>query len=67
MEFEANKSKLSLGNYMGYLLMFSVFTTILYFIISKKFLESWTYFNTIKISIVLVLTGKVIKYWLGKK
>ena len=63
-----NESKTKFGNYLGYILMFFAFTFIFFLILSilKKLPASWTYFHVFAISLLLVLTGKTIKFWLDK-
>jgi len=58
----------NLGRYIGYILMFFIFTTILYFLLTilEKLPASWNYFNILLIVLMIVFIGKIIKYWLNK-
>ncbi|MEK6855101.1 MAG: hypothetical protein AABX73_02680 [Nanoarchaeota archaeon] len=51
---------------IGYVIMYFIFTTILYFIL--RFLErippGWSYFHVMGISILVVLIGRTIKIFL---
>ena len=65
MKFE---KKQKTGKIIGYVLMYFVFTTILYFIllILDKLPIFRNYFNVILLTFTLVIIGRGIKYWLGK-
>lgn len=54
------------GENLGYLLMFLVFSIVLYFVLSyfKKIPESWSYFHILFISVFIILIGKGIRLWL---
>lgn len=68
MRSQEKHSDVTLGEYVGYLSMFFIFATILYFIliILGKLPESRDYFDVLLIVLFLVLIGKGIKYWLSK-
>jgi len=68
MEFEKKNSKQNIGKIIGYFLMFFIFTTILYFILSLlgKLPKFGGYFSVILLTTTLVLIGRGIKYWLSK-
>jgi len=63
MIFEQNRSIERLGERLGYLFSYFLFTTILFFILVllKKIPESWSYLYVMGITILIVLTGIVIK------
>tara|TARA_B100000315_G_C14536651_1_gene568798 strand:+ start:976 stop:1185 length:210 start_codon:yes stop_codon:yes gene_type:complete len=62
-ELEYNKVKI-----IGYVLMFFVFTTILYFILLflDKLPKFGGYFSVILLTFILVFIGRSIKYWLSR-
>ena len=66
MIFEQNKSIESLGEKLGFIFSYFLFTTILYLILSllKKIPESWSYIYVMGITILIALTGIVIKRFL---
>jgi len=66
MIFEENKAIENLGEKLGYVFSYFIFTTILFFILIllKKIPESWSYFHIMGITILIVLTGTVIKKFL---
>jgi|TARA_B100002003_G_scaffold247928_1_gene280488 hypothetical protein len=66
MIFEQNKSIEKLGIVLGYTFSYLLFTTILFLILTlvKKIPESWTYFNIMSITIVVALTGIILKRFL---
>lgn len=57
--------KFGSGKLFGYFLMFFIFTTILYFVLTflDKTPQSWDYFTFIGITAGLVFLGKSIRYW----
>ena len=56
-----------IGEKTGFFFMFVIFTTILYFILKilNKIPDSWSYFNVLIITILIVLFGMFIKKMLG--
>lgn len=63
MTFEQNKSIKKLGEILGYIFSYFLFTTILFFILVllKKIPETWNYFHVMGITILIVLIGAIIK------
>ena len=61
-------SRQNIGKIIGYVLMYFVFTTILYFIllILDKLPIFRNYFNVILLTLIIVLMGRGIKYWLSR-
>jgi len=68
MKSEEKYLKQSIGKIIGYVLMFFVFTTILYFILSifEKLPKFGGYFSVVLLTLALVFIGRGIKYWLSK-
>lgn len=67
MIFEQNKSITKLGERVGYIFAYFVFTTILFFILGilNKIPVTWSYFHIMAVAFIIALTGIVIK-WLLK-
>jgi hypothetical protein len=51
---------------LGYVLMYFIFTTILFFILVllKKLPDTWTYFHVITVTLTIILVGKLIRWFL---
>jgi len=51
------------GKVIGYIIMYFVFTTILYFVFVflKKLPENWNYFHIILVTIFITLLGSLLK------
>ena len=66
MIFEQNKAIEKLGEILGYIFSYFLFTTILFFILMlfKKIPESLSYFHVMGITILIALTGAIIKKFL---
>jgi len=66
MIFEQNKSIEKLGEKLGYVFSYFLFTTVLFFILMlvKKIPESWSYIHIMGIVILIALTGTIIKRFL---
>jgi len=66
MIFEQNKSLEKLGEKLGYIFSYFLFTTILFFILMllKKIPQSWSYFHVMGITILIALIGIIIKRFL---
>jgi len=54
------------GRITGFIFMYFLFTTIFYFILklTDKFPTNWGYIHIIFITLLLILTGRLIKRWL---
>jgi len=52
-----------IGIWVGYVIMYFIFTTILFFILKllHKIPENWNYFHVILITLTIVLLGTLIK------
>ena len=63
MIFEENKIIEKLGEKLGYIFSYFLFTTILFFILTllKKIPESWSYIHIMVITVVIALGGTMIK------
>ena len=68
MRFSEKNSKKRIGKFIGYLALFLIFTTILYFILSffEKLPKSGGYFFVLFLTISILVVGRCIKYWLSK-
>ena len=66
MIFEENKTFEKLGEKLGYIFSYFLFTTILFFILGvlKKIPESWSYIHVMGIVILIALVGVIIKRFL---
>ena len=66
MIFEENKTIEILGEKLGYIFSYFLFTTILFFILMvlKKIPESWSYIHVMGIVALIVLVSTVIKRFL---
>ncbi len=62
MKFDNESSKKS-GEYIGYILMYLVFTTILYLILRfiDKLPNGWNFLHVTSITLLIILVGKSIK------
>ena len=62
MNFET-KNKQSIGKKIGYVFMYFVFTTILYFILTflNKIPQSWNYIHILNLTLFIVLLGTFLK------
>ena len=63
MIFEENKTIEKIGEKLGYVFSYFLFTTILFFILIllKKVPESWSYLYVMGITILIALVGIAIK------
>ena len=52
-----------IGKWTGYVIMYFIFTTILFFILKllHRIPENWNYFHVVLITIMIVLLGTLIK------
>ena len=68
MIFENKTEVERIGKVIGYIIMYFIFTTILYFILKilDKLPGTWDYFHIMAITITIALTGILIKRWLGQ-
>jgi len=66
MIFEENKTIENLGEKLGYIFGYFLFTTILFFILGvlKKIPESWSYIHVMGIVTLIVLVSTIIKRFL---
>jgi len=66
MIFEQNKPIEKFGQRTGYMFSYFLFTTILFFILTLlgKVPESWSYFHVMGITILIVIIGFVIRWFL---
>lgn len=51
------------GERVGYIVMYFIFTTFLYFILSflNKLPENWGYFHVVLLTITIILVGTLLK------
>ena len=63
MIFEENRTIEKLGEKLGYIFSYFLFTTILFLILIllKKIPESWSYFHVMGITILIATSGIVIR------
>ena len=63
MILEENNTIEKVGEKLGYVFSYFLFTTILFFILLllKKLPESWFYIHVMGIVILIVITGTIIK------
>lgn len=61
--FIRKMEKQKIGRNIGYIVMYFVFTTILYFVLRflGKLPEIWDYFTILFLTLILVIIGKLIK------
>lgn len=61
MKFEKKSNKIV--QWCGYIAMYFIFTTVLYFLLKflNKLPETWGYIHVIVITLFMVLLGKLIK------
>lgn len=69
MQFEEDKRYQKLGEKIGFIFGYFLFTTMLFFILllSKKLPSSWSYFHIIGITILINIFGFLIKEFTGGK
>ena len=67
METKKKYLKQSIGQIIGYVFTFFIFTTILYFILllSGKLPKFGGYFSVILITVIIIFIGRAIKFWLS--
>ncbi len=63
MKFKENKTNKEY-EYLGYIIMYFIFTTILYLILTflNKIPETWNYLHVMAITIIIILISRLIKY-----
>jgi len=63
MEFNKNNKITAIGEKLGYIFSYFLFTTILYIILNllKKIPESWSYLNIMIITFIIALAGIIIR------
>ena len=63
MIFERSDKIENLGEKLGYIFSYFLFTTVLYVVLTllKKIPENWTYFNIMIITITIALIGILFK------
>ena len=63
MIFEQNKSLEKLGEKLGYVFGYFLFTTVLFFILLllKKIPETGSYFHVMGITILIIFIGTILK------
>ena len=68
MRFDEDKSVYKIGISLGYLLMFTVFNLIFYFVLSflNRLPDEKGYLISFPIACLLVFSGKAIKHWVSK-
>jgi len=66
MIFEENKTIEKVGERIGYIFSYFLFTTILFLILIllKKIPESWSYLHIMGITILIAFIGAIIKKFL---
>jgi len=66
MNFENNNYFEKTGKYFGFILMFFLFSTILYFVLNytNKIPDSFQYYNIFFITVPIILIGSLIKLFL---
>ena len=66
MDFEGGKKAENAGKAVGFVVMFVVFSTILYFLLNylDKLPSSWGYFHLINTTATVVLLGILLRFWL---
>ena len=66
MIFEENRTIEKLGEKLGYIFSYFLFTTILFLILIflKKIPESWSYFHVMGITILIAVIGIAIRRFL---
>ena len=66
MIFEENRSLQKIGEIVGFICMYLLFTTILFFILVllDKIPSSWSYFHIMAITFLIALIGAIIKRFL---
>jgi len=65
MEFQTNSSGILFGKFIGFIFSFSLFFTILYFVLSfSNKIGSWTIYHIIALTAIISLIGFGLKRWL---
>ena len=66
MNFDESDSMIAVS--IGYIFMFFIFSGVLFFVLSyfNKLPESWNYIHVFLVSVLIILLGKTIKFWLEK-
>ncbi|MDO8509356.1 MAG: hypothetical protein Q7S27_06775 [Nanoarchaeota archaeon] len=65
MEFEKKKEN-NIGEYIGYFVMYFIFTTIFYFVLRAldKIPEGWNYLYIMTATLLIVLAAKLLGMYL---
>ncbi|MBI2653406.1 hypothetical protein HYX02_01205 [Candidatus Woesearchaeota archaeon] len=63
MKFEEDKSIGGVGEKIGFVFSYFIFTTILFFILkfTKKLPQAWTYLHIMAITLAIALAGILLK------
>ena len=66
MNEEKNNGIYGFGKVIGFLLSYTIFTSILYLILqfSNKLPESWTILHVVLLTILIIMVGKSIRFLL---
>jgi len=66
MDFDKSDNYKKLGKFIGFVVMFFIFTTILFFVLKffEKLPSTWGYLHIIFVSSAIILAGKAINLWL---
>ncbi len=66
MDFEQNKAVEKLGERVGYVFAYFLFTTILFFILSflDKIPYSWSYFHVMGLTFLIAVFGYIVQRFL---
>ncbi len=66
LNFNKQNKKTNWAIIIGYIVMYLIFTTLLYFILRyfNKIPENWTYFHVMTVTLLIVLIGKLIRWYL---
>ena len=66
MEFENRKNMCKFGKITGYIVMYIVFTTVLFFALTyfNKIPSNWGYVNILAITSLIILFGTLLKFLL---
>ncbi|MDP2926034.1 MAG: hypothetical protein Q8N99_06690 [Nanoarchaeota archaeon] len=66
MEFDKREPVKKTGIFSGFMIMYLVFTTILYFVLNYVRESKISFFYVLSITLFIVLVGNLIKFWFRK-
>ena len=61
MQFEPSTTAETFGKLLGFCVMFAVFTTIMFLLVTRVWGKEWLFFQALAMTGAIVLTGELIR------